>query len=437
MKTTSPRAHKASVVCALACSSILVARGAFGQAEQPSAAPSLPATGQTKPYPADRAGDHTGAVSVPDDGQVQAGAALRYRDNGDGTITDLNTGLMWEKKCAACGDLHDLQGRYRWSGDGKAETIWDWLGRVNSEGEHGFAGHSDWRMPNVRELVSIVDYGALLPAVGSEFRGERCAHACTDVTEAGCSCTDDGEYWSSTTFADFPAHALVVYFGMGLVNDRVKTGLHYVRAVRAGGLPATGQTTSYRSATTGASGAMTAVPDDGRLRAGRPPAFRDNGDGTVTDLGTGLMWEKKCDGCGGLHDAGLDLRWSGDGDPTVWDWQARVNAEGRGGFAGHSDWRVPNVKELQSIVDYERFNPAVSRTFDGDRCGRGCTDLGKPQCSCTGMSAYWSSTTLAGRPNDAVVVAFHLGLIETRAKNAFARVRAVRGAITNAADAPR
>jgi len=194
----------------------------------------LPATGQTEAYPADLAGDDAGPVAVPDDGQLRTGAPLRYRDNGDGTISDLTTGLMWEKKCAGCEELHDVGSTFAWSGNGENETIWDWLVRLNAEGEHGFAGHSDWRIPNITELISILDYGAADPAVSDDFNGESCEDDCPDPTKAGCSCTDSEEYWTSTTFADFPAHAYAVYFGVGLVNDRVKTNTLRVRAVRGG-----------------------------------------------------------------------------------------------------------------------------------------------------------------------------------------------------------
>jgi len=207
-------------------------------------------------------------------------------------------------------------------------------------------------------------------------------------------------------------------------------------AIIVNGLPATGQSTSYAAATLEGAGKRVPVPDDSAVRAGRPPAFRDNADGTVTDLRTGLMWEKKCAGCGGLHDLGLELPWSGSGgEMTIWDWQANLNTAGGAGFAGYADWRLPNVKELQSIIDYERFNPAVTRTFDGDLCGLGCTELANPQCSCTSMSTYWSSTTFPGSSSRAIVVAFNLGLINERPKNELAYVRAVRGGMLSNADA--
>jgi sugar lactone lactonase YvrE len=199
----------------------------------PERPPGFPATGLVTTYAANKNDGVDRAVAVPDDGAVEAGAPLRYRDNGDGTVTDLNTGLMWEKKCDACGGLHDSLTGYRWSGKGdEDDTIWDWLDDLNSEGGKGFAGHADWRIPNVKELVSIVTYERFNPAVLPAFDGASCGLGCTDVKVAECSCTASGAYWSATTFSDFPAHALMVLFNLGLVGDEVKTMRHFVRAVR-------------------------------------------------------------------------------------------------------------------------------------------------------------------------------------------------------------
>src|SRR5262249_51845535 len=142
------------------------------------------ATGQTTANTADKNDGIAGAVAVPDDGTLERGAALSYVDNGDGTITDLNTGLMWEKK-ADNGGPHDKDNIYRWSGNGTQETIWDWLDDVNAEGGTGFAVHNDWRIPNLRELESIVNLANFSPAVSSTFN-TGCAAACTVLT---CSCT--------------------------------------------------------------------------------------------------------------------------------------------------------------------------------------------------------------------------------------------------------
>lgn len=191
----------------------------------------LPASGQTRSYPAHTGQGGNDPAAVPDDGAVQAGVPLRYRDNEDGTITDLSTGLMWEKKCAGCSGLHDQNGRYHWSGNGEVETIWDWLAKVNAEGG-GFAGHTDWRIPNVKELFSIVDFGAFGPAAAEAFNATGCEKGCDTLSSSQCSCTAASLYWTSTTFSDFPAHALVVHFGFGFVDDRVKTKWYQVRAVR-------------------------------------------------------------------------------------------------------------------------------------------------------------------------------------------------------------
>lgn len=192
----------------------------------------LPATGQVETFPA-RPVAGGSPVAVADDGAVRAGRPLRYRDNGDGTISDLNTGLMWEKKCRGCGGLHDDGLLVRWSGYGRVMTLWDWLDAVNAEGGTGFAGHADWRVPNAKELVSIVDYGRSDPAIDPAFAGSACEDECRDLADPACSCTVPEKYWTSTTFSDFPAHAIVVDFGSGFVEDRIKTLRLRARAVRS------------------------------------------------------------------------------------------------------------------------------------------------------------------------------------------------------------
>ena len=184
----------------------------------PVLAEKMPATGQTTAFQADKNDGIPGAVDVPDDGTLQRGATLRYKLLKDGTIKDLNTGLIWEVKCSGCGGLHDVGNTYLWSGDGSQETIWDWLDDINTEGGTGYAGHNDWRIPNVRELQSIVNYGLFIPAIDPIFGP-----------------TSASDYWSSTIFVD-PANAWVVVFSDGsVVSASIETGVfHFVRAVRGG-----------------------------------------------------------------------------------------------------------------------------------------------------------------------------------------------------------
>jgi hypothetical protein len=195
----------------------------------PGVDPILPATGQTTAYGTDS------------DGTVQAGVALSYTDNGDGTITDNNTGLMWEKKDDnPTPTIHDQDTVYTWSTgaadmDGTITTVFlSTLNDVGGGGASCFAGHCDWRIPNSKELPSIVDYEVLLPSVDSAFHQADTCTGCTDVTLAECSCTVSASYWSATTVATFPDDAWYVFFFGGYVFNASKTFELHVRAVRGG-----------------------------------------------------------------------------------------------------------------------------------------------------------------------------------------------------------
>jgi len=182
----------------------------------------FPATGQTTTF------------GPGSDGDVRAGATLSYTDNGDGTITDNTTGLMWEKKDQS-GGIHDWTNRYTWgmtsapyTMDGTMVTAF--LATLNAGA--GFAGHTDWRIPNVKELQSIVNYEIPFPgpAVDGAFN-TNCAGNCTVLT---CSCTQPFTYWSSTTGLSNPSFAWYVNFIYGYVGNDTKDSESYARAVRGG-----------------------------------------------------------------------------------------------------------------------------------------------------------------------------------------------------------
>lgn len=188
---------------------------------------SVPATGQTTSY------------GPGSDGDIQAGAALAYTDNGDGTVTDNNTRLMWEKK-SDDGSIHDWDDTYTWRMTGPPYTMngtivtvfLDTLNDVAGGGASCFAGHCDWRIPNIKELHSIVNYEILFPAATVDpVFDTACAPTCTVLT---CSCTHSDIYWSSTTYQDGPGFAGGVYFYGGFMNSFNKSFAMYVRAVRGG-----------------------------------------------------------------------------------------------------------------------------------------------------------------------------------------------------------
>jgi len=155
------------------------------------------------------------------------------------------------------------------------------------------------------------------------------------------------------------------------------------------GLPKSGQIIEYQSG------------DDGHYQKGYPKTgarFTDNLDGTISDLATGLMWPKDANGAGCNN--GATLIW---GDAIIW-------AEGLS-FAGHGDWRLPNVKELMSIIDYGRYNPAIDPVFTNIR-----------------SLLFWSSTTYHNGTTSAFRVSFSTGGVSYTSKSLTGTyVWAVRG----------
>jgi Protein of unknown function (DUF1566) len=156
--------------------------------------------------------------------------------------------------------------------------------------------------------------------------------------------------------------------------------------------------------------------------------FVDNGDGTITDFQTGLMWEKK-DDAGGLHDKDLVLRWQDElPEKSVYEWLSELNGrtddpEAQLGFAGHTEWRIPTIAELQTLVDLNNASPTVDPIFSTE-CILDCTVT---SCSCTAAFVYWSSTSAMNNPLLAWTVLFVDGSMSTKTKDDFAHVRAVRG----------
>lgn len=175
-------------------------------------------TGQTQCW--DSSDVPTPCVGTAQDGEFQDGLVASFTDNGDGTITDTRTGLMWEK-LSDDGSIHDKDATFTWYAAFSTK-----IATLNST---AFAGYGDWRLPNINELQSLVNYGTFAPAVHAPF-DTGCAAGCTVLN---CSCTEMG-YWSSTTYQTFPTGAWGVGFETGNVVNGAKAGPGHVRAVRGG-----------------------------------------------------------------------------------------------------------------------------------------------------------------------------------------------------------
>ncbi len=146
-------------------------------------------------------------------------ASPRYVDNGDGTVSDKTTCLMWEQKTDD-GTVHDKDNGYSWSTgspynpDGAA--FFEFLAELN--GPSPFTGRDDWRLPTITELESIVDLSEGPPRIDESVFGP----------------TASSDYWSATTYATFPDSAWIVNFDFGYVGGDGKTVGQHVRAVRGG-----------------------------------------------------------------------------------------------------------------------------------------------------------------------------------------------------------
>jgi len=341
-----------------------------------SSSNTLPKTGQTKCY--DTSGNELSCKGTGQDGDIQAGVAWpepRFTDNGDDTITDNLTGLMWTKNA-------NLLGGYKtW------QQALDYVKGMNA-GTYPNYGFTDWRLPNVNELESLINANETYTA--------------TWLTTQGFTNVQARDYWSSTTYAYGTDGAW--FFGMSggdVYHDDKSSSSYYVWPVRGGQCgsfvdsvicpPQTGQTKCYDASGTEISCAGTG--QDGEIQAGvawPEPRFTDNGDGTVTDNLTGLMWTKDANLPGGLE------TWQ-----QALDYVKSMNA-GTYTNHGYTDWYLPNRKELHSLTDYSRYKPAFPS-------GHPFTNVQ--------ADGYWSSTTYAGYLDNAWFIDMWAGRVGINGKS--------------------
>ena len=225
-----------------------------------------------------------------------------YADNGDGTITDLNTGLMWQKD------------------PGQKMTYQE---AVSGAGTFNLAGYDDWRLPTIKELYSLILFSGTDPS-GSQA-GNAVPFIDTDyfIFEYGDESAGermiDSQFISSTKYVSTTMNDAETAFGVNFADGRIK------------GYP----TGPVRDQPEGKEFFVLYVR--GNTEYGIND-FTDNADGTITDNATGLMWSKT--------DSSEGMTWE---EALYW-----VEQKNKENYLGYSDWRLPDAKELQSIVDYSK-----------------------------------------------------------------------------------
>lgn len=259
------------------------------------------------------------------------------------TVLDDRTGLMWARDAA----LSDFP--MTWA---------EGLAFVADLNRFGFGGFSDWKLPNRKELFSLVSHDHINPALPD-------GHPFTNVF--------NGYYWTSTTCARLPDQAWYVHLGGARVFKGMKYGSYMIWPVRAtdkaaAPLLSTGQQTCYDE--NGATVDCQQSGQDGEHDANRtanaqrikPSRFKSDGS-LVYDAETKLTW---------LKNAGFGV------EPVDWAMaQATVAEMNRRKQYGYSDWRLPGIRELESLTHMDAHSPALPKDapFDNAR------------------AFYWSATT--------------------------------------------
>jgi len=268
-----------------------------------------------------------------------------YRDNSDGTVTDLNTGLMWMQN------------------PGGKKTFEQ---AVAGASVCRVGGYDDWRLPTIKELFSLILLSGTDPAPGSlDSSGQR---PFIDTKYFKFSYGDlgagdriiDSQFATCTRYLSTTMGGNETMFGVNFADGRIKG--YPIRMGRMGR-----EKTFY------------VLYVRGNDSYGKND-FVDNKDGTITDRATGLMWMK-------VDSGRLKAGESKDGKLN---WQQALEWSETLEYAGYDDWRLPNVKELQSIVDYSRCpdvtnSAAIDPVFEVTSI---TNESGKKDYPC-----YWTGTS--------------------------------------------
>ena len=292
-----------------------------------------------------------------------------YSDNGDGTITDNVTGLIWQKSFSVMTYDEAIQ---------KVKTF-------------SLAGKQDWRLPSIKELYSLALFSGVdassrdmtavppdaKPFIALVFDFQYAANGDRPI---------DTQLLSSTIYQGRTMGGKETVFGFNAADGRIK-GYPIFDPFRHTGKKFTVRFVRGNSAY-------------GKNK------YHDNQDGTISDLATGLIWEKS--------DSGEGMNWQ---EALVWAEQKNSVA-----YLGYTDWRLPDAKELQSIVDYNRCpqktaSPAISPMFEVSAIS--------DEAGMTNYPFYWTSTTHKSARGgfDAVYICFGDAFGYFRPPGTFAKPR--------------
>lgn len=284
----------------------------------------------------DTAGKGISCVDSGQDAEFQTGMSWPHpRFSLDGkTVHDNLTGLTWPRD----------------ANPGEFPCTWpEALQAINTLNREVYCGHRDWRLPNRRELRSLMDYQTRKPALPQD-------HPFTNIFIHW--------YWSSTTAAIHPGYAWYVHLegARMFYGKKDQEALFWpVRGTGNGLLAATGQNLCYDG-----DGKRIPCPDsgqDGEFRTGTPwpsPRFSVIADNLVRDHLTDLVWLQQTD----LHTGKVS-------------WQQALEAVKALKASQPGNWRLPTINELESLVDADAHSPALSKSHP-------FTNL---------QEGYWSSTT--------------------------------------------
>ncbi len=378
-------------------------------------------TGSTAHLTADWTLD-TGTLTLACVTSIFDGTANKVPDTYDGAGDGTNRFCMTDSGDAAAGDL--VSGKIAWV-DGSeitgsmtnvgAQTITPTTSDTTiTAGYHSGAGYcagdADLITANIKSGINIFgvagDSNVVDTSSGDATAGNILAtkKAWVDGTElTGTMPTPTLSFANDTVNAGYYSATTLSAIDTDLAVGNIKSGttIFGVEGTYVGsyGIPKTEQTTSYIDY------------DDGYYEKGAPNSgdrYTDNGDGTITDNATGLEWVKS-----GYADTDTTpaTTYTADGSWRKYTWNNALLYAERLDYAGHTDWRLPNVKEIQSITNYEVYNPAINTTYFTN----------------TSSDYYFSSTTAVNGTGYAWCTNYFNGSIAINDKTAAFYVRPVRG----------